>query len=133
MAGYTFPVKLLAWFLLIASMASFVYGVTRWRKRLQEHEQERRVERRERSRGFVARAKERRMAAGALCHRSHLGRFGRAQPAEGAMPFEELRAEGERRRGRWHGDAPKVAFAGEKGMRLFAERAPPRCRIRQLI
>ena len=31
--------KLLAWFLLIASMASFVYGVTRWRKRLQEHEQ----------------------------------------------------------------------------------------------
>jgi uncharacterized iron-regulated membrane protein len=39
MAGYTFPVKLLAWLLLIASMASFVYGVTRWRKRLQEHEQ----------------------------------------------------------------------------------------------
>src|SRR5438067_442496 len=38
MASYTFPVKLLAWLLLIASMASFVYGVARWRKRLQEQE-----------------------------------------------------------------------------------------------
>jgi hypothetical protein len=39
MARYTFRVKLLAWFLLIASMASFVYGVARWRKRLQEQEE----------------------------------------------------------------------------------------------
>ena len=41
------------------------------------------------------------------------------------MPFEELRAvELERRRRRRHGEAPERGVAGEKGVRLLADRAP---------
>jgi hypothetical protein len=38
MARYTFPVKILAWLLLIACIGSLWWGVGRWRKRLQERD-----------------------------------------------------------------------------------------------
>jgi hypothetical protein len=38
MARYTFPVKILAWLLLIACIGSLWWGLGRWRKRLQERD-----------------------------------------------------------------------------------------------
>src|ERR671938_266760 len=48
-----------------------------------------------------------------------------AQPAQAAIPFKKLRApEFERRRSRWHRQAPQRLGAAKEAVRLLANRAP---------